>query len=116
RRIMPPLRQLFMALTKWCGMVVRSTCLLEWLEARTLFSFGQVDTNWGTNGRVLKDVGVFEAEIGDVVVSQGKIWAAGDDAIIKYNPDGTVDPSFGINGIVKLSGRTVYQLLLTDAG
>lgn len=65
---------------------------------------------WGTGGVVQTDLG--GTDLANVVVVQpdGKVLAAGqsdeDMVIVRYNPNGTLDDSFGDDGVV----RVVYPL------
>lgn len=73
---------------------------------------GALDPSFGTNGRVTTDFGrQISAGAQDVVAMQadGKLIVAGyrrspstgpDFALARYNPDGSLDPSFGVGGIV----------------
>lgn len=68
---------------------------------------GTLDGGFGSDGRVRTPVG--GAEVWDLtVLPNGKLVAAGraggpggtDLALARYNPDGTLDPSFGADGVV----------------
>ena len=66
---------------------------------------GSLDPSFGSGGKVLTQVGAFFAEATGVAVeSDGKIVAAGvsdfDFAVVRYNHDGSLDPSFGSGGKV----------------
>jgi uncharacterized delta-60 repeat protein len=50
------------------------------------------------------------------VVSNGKIYAAGDAALIRYNANGAVDQTFGIKGKVGLPGEEVRKEIITSSG
>src|SRR5262245_33812191 len=69
---------------------------------------GTLDASFGTGGRVTTTIGGnFDFARGVVVQPDGKIVAAGvamgdlgsDFGLTRYNSDGTLDTSFGINGI-----------------
>ena len=70
---------------------------------------GSLDLTFGTNGKVITDIGGAD-DIGKSVAiqSDGKIVVAGfiaigskhDFAVVRYNSNGTLDPSFGNNGKV----------------
>ena len=73
-------------------------------------SDGSLDNSFGTDGIVTTDVGV-DNEVAYSVAIQpdGKIVVAGesfdqnsklDIAVVRYNPDGSLDNSFSVNGIV----------------
>jgi uncharacterized delta-60 repeat protein len=75
---------------------------------------GDLDTSFGVGGKVVTDVsqaGSFDESANDVAIQpDGKIIAVGqavnsgngtsDFAVIRYNPDGSLDTSFGIGGQV----------------
>ena len=70
---------------------------------------GSVDTSFGTDGKVIRDLGNQPASATSVVVqSDGKLVVAGqanvglnsDFAIARYNADGSLDVSFGGTGKV----------------
>lgn len=71
---------------------------------------GTLDTSFGNGGKVVTDVspGYFNFATNVVLQPDGKILAAGhaEDAsgnnlaLVRYNMDGTIDSSFGNNGIV----------------
>ena len=74
---------------------------------------GNIDTSFGNNGTVLTPIGTYlENESNEVkVLNNGKILVAAsngillseldfDFAIVRYNSDGTLDSSFGTNGVL----------------
>ncbi len=66
---------------------------------------GSLDTSFGTNGIVLTNLGsTTTAAYGIAVQLDGKILATGTDnnnfAVARYNNDGSLDDTFGTNGIV----------------
>jgi uncharacterized delta-60 repeat protein len=75
---------------------------------------GDLDTSFGVGGKVVTDVsqaGSSDEHANDVAIQpDGKIIAVGDAvnstngtsdfAVIRYNPDGSLDTSFGIDGVV----------------
>jgi uncharacterized delta-60 repeat protein len=71
---------------------------------------GTLDTSFGNHGRVTTDIagGAGDVATALVVQADGKLVAAGltsgpagqDFALVRYRPDGTVDPSFGNHGRV----------------
>ena len=88
---------------------------------------GSLDTTFGGDGKVATDLGS-EDEAWDVVVqADGKIVVAGvslvldglagDFAVVRYNPDGSLDTSFGSGGVVltELEGFG-FALALQDDG
>jgi len=70
---------------------------------------GTLDTSFGTGGKVITSFGEVSAEASALAVqADGKIVAAGyanidggeDFALVRYNPNGTLDTSFGSGGKV----------------
>jgi len=71
---------------------------------------GSLDTTFGTNGTVTTDFGADYEESattfalqadGKIVVAGSSYNGTGDDfALARYNPDGSLDPTFGTDGIV----------------
>jgi uncharacterized delta-60 repeat protein len=73
---------------------------------------GDLDPSFGSDGKVLTDFGNSRADVGQAVGIEpgGKIVVAGlsDDAggnpdftLVRYNRDGSLDPSFGLDGRVQ---------------
>jgi uncharacterized delta-60 repeat protein len=65
---------------------------------------GSLDSTFGTGGRVRTELGSTVDAASDVVVQpDGKLLAAGPSAsnftVVRYNADGSVDPSFGVGGV-----------------
>jgi uncharacterized delta-60 repeat protein len=88
---------------------------------------GLLDTTFGIDGRVITNLTDKLDKITSIIIqSDGKILASGttsndsnysDFSIVRYNPDGTLDPSFGNNGITITSIRTWdfgYAMALQD--
>lgn len=83
---------------------------------------GALDTSFGNGGKVTTNVNSdFEdAAFGVAIQPDGMIVAAGyssngaDIAIVRYLPNGSLDPSFGYNGIVRtrLGNRGAFALAL----
>jgi uncharacterized delta-60 repeat protein len=68
---------------------------------------GTLDTSFGTGGKVTTDFGGFDQVAAVAVQADGKLVAAGTTegssavfALARYNPDGTLDTSFGTGGKV----------------
>ena len=71
---------------------------------------GSLDTSFGTGGRVT--VPQFAAATSGVLQPDGRIVAAGSDAgtamlVARYNMDGSLDPTFGGDGQVTVTGSFV---------
>jgi uncharacterized delta-60 repeat protein len=86
---------------------------------------GTLDSSFGLAGKVVTDLGSSYDEANAVVVqTDGKIVAAGisDDggrtfAVARYNPDGTLDVSFGGTGVVRtaIGGVALAQAVALQA-
>jgi uncharacterized delta-60 repeat protein len=85
---------------------------LECLEDRDLLTAGSLDPSFGAGGRVTAVFpGAFDSAAAALVIqSDGKIVVAGsvnasptlkDFALARYNPDGSLDVSFGVGGRVQ---------------
>ncbi|HEV2124254.1 MAG TPA: delta-60 repeat domain-containing protein, partial [Chloroflexota bacterium] len=69
---------------------------------------GELDPEFGTNGKVITDFDVRDVVLATAIQNDGKILAVGwsggesaaDFALARYNPDGSLDTSFGSNGRV----------------
>jgi uncharacterized delta-60 repeat protein len=67
---------------------------------------GSLDATFGSGGRVTTDPAVdpllagFGSFVGVAIQADGKIVVASGRAVLRYNPDGTLDPTFGTAGIV----------------
>jgi uncharacterized delta-60 repeat protein len=82
--------------------------VIERLEDRRLFAAGGIDTTFGTGGRALVQYGQrrLDTVYASAVQSDGKVIVAGstnqengqgtDLAVIRLNPDATLDQTFGI--------------------
>ena len=73
---------------------------------------GTIDDSFGVDGKVTTDVGIGHDYLKSITLqADGKILAGGyydtegsdyhDYAIVRYNTDGTIDNSFGVDGFVK---------------
>lgn len=66
---------------------------------------GALDSSFGDGGVVITDVGSSEGAGGIAVQPDGKIVLAGasdgDLALLRYLPDGSLDPAFGVGGVVR---------------
>src|SRR5689334_14951796 len=87
---------------RWGGSAVGC----EVLEQRRLLSGGTLDPTFGTGGFVTREISLLGSTARAVVVqADGRIVAAGQTsngglALARFTVDGTLDPTFGINGIV----------------
>src|SRR5438034_5239081 len=94
----------------------RTHCIrpcFERLEDRAMLTAGDLDLSFGGDGRVTTDIGMLVESIETArsvaIQPDGKIVAVGstqnagtgrDFALVRYNPDGSPDTSFGSAGIV----------------
>lgn len=77
-----------------------------------LDSDGALDLNFGENGIVISDMAAYDVASAMIVQEDGKILAAGSTgegapgdteiAVWRYNPEGTPDITFGVDGISKI--------------
>jgi uncharacterized delta-60 repeat protein len=104
----------------------QSSFILEPLESRQLLSAGQLDPTFGHAGKLVTNLGLGFGN-GVAIQADGKIVASatGDDFtgfhLVRYNPDGSLDPSFGAGGVVTTDlGRhdftSVQALILQPDG
>jgi uncharacterized delta-60 repeat protein len=83
---------------------------VELLESRTLLSAGSLNPKFGVGGLVTTSFGAIENAVAVATQLDGKIVVAGTDtsldfsttqiAIARYNPDGSLDNTFGTGGKV----------------
>ncbi|HLJ92667.1 MAG TPA: DUF4214 domain-containing protein [Gemmataceae bacterium] len=78
---------------------------------------GSIDTGFGTNGSVMTAgfIGTLFSSANEVVVQpDGKLLAGGTEGsnavLIRYNPDGTLDPSFGTAGMITVPSNQGFAL------
>lgn len=85
---------------------------------------GDLDTSFGTNGIVTNDIGGFDTAIDVVTQSDGKIVVSGTTfgtttnfALVRYDSDGTLDNTFGTNGLVttNLSAADIGREVIIQA-
>lgn len=78
---------------------------------------GTLDNSFGTNGVVVTQISTSDDQASSLKIqSNGKIIVAGyatynskkDFVVVRYNTDGTLDNSFGVNGIVRTT-MSVYD-------
>jgi uncharacterized delta-60 repeat protein len=88
------------------------------LKSNSYAQDGSLDLSFGTNGKVITNIGSLYDEITAIAVqSDGKIVVAGysypisypDFAIARYLSNGTLDNSFGTNGIVTTSVCSLHD-------
>ena len=85
---------------------------------------GSLDTTFGNGGKVTSPLGEIDSASSVVVQPDGKIVAGGggaltiDFALVRYNTDGTLDPTFGSGGMVTtdLGGSDYAALALQPDG
>jgi uncharacterized delta-60 repeat protein len=85
---------------------------------------GSLDQSFGTGGRVITPIGSGNSSAEALVVlASGKIVAAGYSgkrfALARYNPNGSLDPNFGVGGIVTTaigSGDVAQALAVQSNG
>ncbi|MGB7159244.1 MAG: hypothetical protein WBD40_14340, partial [Tepidisphaeraceae bacterium] len=97
--------------------------LTEPLESRRLFAAGDLDPTFSGDGRQTIDLGARGAGLDVAVQSDGKTIVAGqasspsgrasDAVLIRYNVDGSLDTSFGTNGVARIDfgGNEVFREL-----
>jgi uncharacterized delta-60 repeat protein len=88
---------------------------------------GQPDSSFGFGGVVQSPNGINGDFAADIVQSDGKIIVAGselalggeptDAALVRYNPDGSLDTSFGVDGHVyfHIGSNAIFNALALDA-
>jgi uncharacterized delta-60 repeat protein len=86
---------------------------------------GDLDASFGIEGKLVHDVSSSLSDLGlalGAMVTQpdGKILMAGSVrslfVLARYNPNGTIDTSFGVNGVSEVSGFRGSDLDLMDDG
>jgi uncharacterized delta-60 repeat protein len=85
---------------------------------------GRLDPTFGTGGTVTTDAGsIFDTLRALVLQPDGKLVAAGDACfhfclarLARYLPDGRLDPTFGTEGLVTVSGGFAHALVLQPDG
>ncbi len=77
---------------------------IESLERRAVMTAGELDLSFGNNGQVTTEFDNSatwgRTALTSVLQPDGKIIAAGEGALARYHPDGTLDASFGESGRV----------------
>jgi uncharacterized delta-60 repeat protein len=93
-----------MALIGWLFVGVAA-----WAPSALAAEAGDLDTSFDSDGRVVTDLGAFDVANGVAIQPDGRIVAAGgrgtmsssDFALARYNPDGSLDPSFAGDGTIE---------------
>jgi uncharacterized delta-60 repeat protein len=113
-----------------CGMALALVGLVT-LPGQALAKDGTLDPTFGDAGLVTTDFGYSNPDVDPAVAAiqaDGKIVAAGytnasggyDFALARYNPDGTLDPTFGTAGLVTTdfggTGDTAYAVAIQADG
>ena len=83
---------------------------------------GSLDNSFGVNGKVTTDINGSDRAFAVAVQSDGKILLGGKEytnnhsALVRYNSDGTIDNTFGNNGIVTtdFGGSSVIRSLVVQ--
>jgi uncharacterized delta-60 repeat protein len=80
---------------------------------------GTLDSSFGTNAKVITDLGSNLDEVKDaavlkndkIVVVGSSYTSSGDHAIVRYNKDGSVDKTFGDNSkvVLDLNSSNIYD-------
>jgi len=84
--------------------LILAVCILFF--AGMIQAAGELDPLFGNGGKVTTDLGFGDIAAAVVLQPDGKIIAAGstgnppDFALVRYNLNGTLDPTFGVGGIV----------------
>lgn len=87
---------------------------------------GTLDTTFGTNGHVKTDLGTNDDEVWDIAInSAGEIFVLAaaqsptiTSKIMKYQPTGVLDASFGVNGVLDVPfpvNSRLYELKINPA-
>jgi uncharacterized delta-60 repeat protein len=113
--IQPDQKIVFCGSTQKNGTTTGSATLMR------LNSDGSFDPAFGNNGQVLTDFGFFEYARSLALQPDGKILVAAEGGILdtsgtywvlRYLPDGTLDPAFGTSGLVSAS---IYPSQIPEA-
>ena len=75
---------------------------------------GKIDSTFGTNGKVVTDVGGYDQVSSLAIQNDGKILAAGEQNpsgyVARYNVNGRIDSSFGTNGLLFSGTLTIVSV------
>lgn len=89
---------------------------------------GELDPSFGAGGWVIHSLGSSDFPLTVALQKDGKILVGGESscdiwfcfALVRYNPDGSLDPAFGYEGVVRtrlsLPGGRWYELAVQDDG
>ena len=81
---------------------------------------GSLDRRFGDAGRVVTDLGRHDIPIALVLQPDGKLVllgrTTGGTTLVRYSPDGRLDASFGVSGVVVTEARSAGALILQPDG
>jgi uncharacterized delta-60 repeat protein len=91
---------------------------VETLERRVLFAvFGTPDTDFGVDGSAISSASGSTSGVEDMIVlSDGRILAAGDAGIVRFAADGEPDDAFGTSGRAKFTGLNHRSIAIDSSG
>ena len=79
---------------------------------------GTLDPTFGAGGQVTTDLGGSDAAFAGILQPDGKVVVVGgssnDSALVRYLPDGSLDPAFGVGGVVTTDLGGFDQILAVD--
>lgn len=79
-------------------------------------SGGELDQSFGSGGKALSTVGYENGSVFEIVpLDDGRILAAGDGGLAKFNADGTLDTSFNGTGVVEAVYRRMATAMAVQA-
>ena len=91
---------------------------VEALEPRRMLAFGKTDASFADAGRAVLPMldSAATPQVQDLLVSAGRIYAAGDAGFVRYNSDGSADAGFGSAGRVPLAGVSFRSEAIDSSG
>jgi len=89
------------------------TPVVETLEPRRMFAFGQVDQAFGTAGSAAAP-GTVGAVTDLDILNNGQILASGTGGIVRYNANGSVDTAFASNGRRAIASGATFRATAVD--
>ena len=97
-------RSPFIKLNRLAGLALAIIAALT-ISMAAQAAIGDLDPTFGAGGKVTTYVGSSNSVANAVAVqSDSKILVAGVPLLTRYNSDGSLDTTFGTNGIVNISG------------